>query len=610
LKPIFDEGQSETDTPIDFEIRYCNKVASEVLKTPKEMIIGQHLKEGDLLDEESLNLIYTQSVSVWKKGGQQEYTYYSKKLGKYFNVLRSKVLDGVINVSRDYTKEVLAEQKLKQQAELLNGILEASINGVFALEAIRDEHDKIVDLRFLKYNKMFLKLSGRTEAELEGKTYLQAFPMAIETFRLNCDVIETGEPKRSEVFYKDHQIEAWYDISLVKLGENGVVITFTDITEAKKDKEALKNSAGNLQNAIDSSQTGITVIYPEYENNEIIDFRYKVVNHTFSQYIGRQPGEMIGQLLSDMFPSYKAQGTFNRYKQIYNTGEPQRFDLHYVKDGYDVWVDIMAKKLGDEILVTFHDYTPLKKAQLQLETMVKDLKRSNTSLEDFAYAASHDLQEPLRKIHFFSDKLKSRYHDKLDEEGLNLFERMQAAAQRMRQLIDDLLVYSQINLKPKDDEKIDLNDVLHDVITDLEAIIQEKNARITTDLMPVIQGDKPQLRQLFLNLLSNSLKYVHKDKIPFVSITSRKISGRESGFQLPVAASGKDYYLVEVTDNGIGFDQSEADNIFNIFHRLHARAEYSGTGVGLAIVKKVIDNHQGYIFAHSEEGKGAKLSVI
>jgi signal transduction histidine kinase len=187
---------------------------------------------------------------------------------------------------------------------------------------------------------------------------------------------------------------------------------------------------------------------------------------------------------------------------------------------------------------------------------------------------------------------------------------MQAAAQRMRQLIDDLLVYSQINLKPKDDEKIDLNDVLHDVITDLEAIIQEKNARITTDLMPVIQGDKPQLRQLFLNLLSNSLKYVHKDKIPFVSITSRKISGRESGFQLPVAASEKDYYLVEVTDNGIGFDQSEADNIFNIFHRLHARAEYSGTGVGLAIVKKVIDNHQGYIFAHSEEGKGAKFSVL
>ena len=611
FKPIMANDNTSENAVIDFEVRYCNQVASQILNNPKELIIGQKVLQTKLLDDQSKQLIFEQCSKVWNTGVKEQFTYYNQHLGKYFNVLRSKVVDGVISVTRDFTAEVTTQNQLKQQADLLNSILDASINAVFACSAIRDKEGKIKDLRFLKFNKMFLQLTNRKEEELSNCTYLTCFPSAKELFEMNCSVVESGNPIRKEVFFKGDKLDGWFDVSLVKLGEDGLVVTFADVTEIRKNKESILAFAHDLQNAIDTSQTGITVIVPVYdEKQEIIDFRYKVVNQTFSKYIGKSPAEMTGQLLTAMFPSYKAQGTFERYRKIFLSGEPDRFDLHYVKDGYDVWADIMAKKVDHEIFVTFHDYTPLKKAQLQLESMVKDLKHSNTNLEDFAYAASHDLQEPLRKIHFFADKIKRNYAKDFDEESLALFERMEGATQRMRQLIDDLLVYSQINLKPKEDENIDMNEVVQEVINDLEATIQEKNARITTDLMPILKGDKPQLRQMLQNLISNALKYVYPDRTPFISISAQKVLGRESGLPVPADKGNENYYAIKISDNGIGFDSKDADRIFNVFQRLHGKAEYSGTGVGLAIVKKVVDNHMGFINAEGKPGEGACFTIL
>jgi light-regulated signal transduction histidine kinase (bacteriophytochrome) len=315
-------------------------------------------------------------------------------------------------------------------------------------------------------------------------------------------------------------------------------------------------------------------------------------------------------LLSKWFPLYKAQGTFDRYRKILETGEPARFDLHYVKDGYDVWVDVMAKKEGDEIMVTFHDYTPLKKAQLAQEALVKDLQRSNANLEDFAFAASHDLQEPLRKIHFFAHRIRTSYTDVLGEEGTDMFNRMEIATHRMRDLIDDLLEYSQTAQKPREQTLIDLNEIITEVISDLEPVINEKKAQITSDRLPEIKGDGAQLRQLFQNLLSNALKYTHPERIPFISIRTEIKTGRDSGFTLASENFSKPYHLIEITDNGIGFNQGDADKIFNVFQRLHGKSEYSGTGVGLAIVKKVVENHDGCIMAKGNPGAGAVFSLI
>ena len=610
FKPVWSFSINKAAPPSDFEVQYCNKKACEFLQSSKEMLIGQHLLQTAILDDASKQLIFNQCLKVWETGEQVQGTYYNEKLERYFNVLRSKVLDGVISVTRDYTEIILAEQQLKKQADLLNSILDSSTNGVFACEAIRDVKGTIVDLKFLKANKRFEELSGKKEEELLNTTFLKAFPKASEYFHLNCCVIETGIPVRKVSHYQDGELEAWYDLSLTKLWEDGLVVTSNDITQSVKNKLELEASAQYLQNAIDSSQTGITVIVPVFEGDEIIDFRYKVVNYTFSKYIGKMPQQMAGQLLSSLFPLYKAQGTFDRYKKLYQTGEPQRFDLHYVKDGFDVWVDILAKKQGNEIFVTFHDYTPLKKAQLQLEAMVKDLKHTNSNLEDFAYAASHDMQEPLRKIHFFADKLKNNYSHLYDEEGKKMFERMEAATQRMRDLIDDLLSYSQVNLKEKVTSEVDLNEILQEVISDMEATIHQKKAQFTYDVLPVIKGDKSQLRQLFQNLISNAVKYSHEERTPFVSIRKTEVTGRDSGFSMLTERFNETFYLFEVTDNGIGFDQENAEKIFNIFQRLHGKTEYSGTGIGLAIAKKVVDNHKGYIEAKSKPGEGSVFRVL
>jgi signal transduction histidine kinase len=607
FRPVMDADNKATD----FEIYYCNQATVKVLNLPRDQIIGKTAQELATLDELSGNM-REQCLKVWETGEPFEFTFHNKKTDRYFNVLRSKVLTGIISIARDITEVMHVQQKARRHAELLKSILNASLNPVFACKAVRGENGEITDLLFLKGNSMLFQLLQKNEAAIIGKTWYSIFTKGEfnELYQHVCTVIETGGHTRREMHYKGETEDAWFDCSIAPLGDTGAVVSFTDVTQSKKDREGIVASAQYLQNAIDSSQTGITVIVPVYENGDITNFKYRVVNHTFSNYVGRAPQELVGAPLSDFFPLYKAQGTFDRYKKIFESGAPERFDLHYVKDGYDVWVDVMAKKQGEEILVTFHDYTPLKKAQLAQEALVNDLKRSNANLEDFAFAASHDLQEPLRKIHFFAHRIRTTYSDVLGEDGMNMFNRMEVATHRMRDLINDLLDYSQTAQKPMEQSIIDLNEILTEVLSDLETTIQEKKAQVTSDRLPAIKGDRPQLHQMFQNLVSNALKYSQPDKSPFISIHAEKRTGRESGFALPAENFGKNYYLIEVSDNGIGFEQSDAEKIFNVFQRLHGKSEYSGTGVGLALVKKVVENHEGYIKAKGTAGSGAVFSIL
>jgi signal transduction histidine kinase len=607
FRPVF----GSDNKAVNFRISYCNQATAHILQMSKEEIIGKTTEELGRLDDISGNIL-EECLRVWETGKPYEFTFHNKNTGRYFNVLRSRVLNGIISIARDITEVMQAQQKAKQQAELLRSILNASLNPVFACEAVRDKEGKIIDLLILKANSMLLQLVERTHEEFIRKTWSSAFAPGEhqQIYDLVLSVIEKHEPLREEITYLSENTTTWFDFSIAPLGDNGAVVSFTDITQIKKDREAIVASAKYLQDAIDSSQTGITVIQPVYENGIIDDFRYKVVNHTFSKYVGNTPGELIGTVLSKWFPLYKAQGTFDRYRKIFESGEPARFDLHYVKDGYDVWVDVMAKKQGDEIMVTFHDYTPLKKAQLAQEALVKDLKRSNANLEDFAFAASHDLQEPLRKIHFFAHRIRTSYAEVLGEDGMDMFNRMEIATHRMRNLIDDLLEYSQTAQKPREQNDVDLNEIVTEVISDLEPVINEKKARITSDKLPVIKGDGPQLRQLFQNLLSNSLKYTNPERTPFISIRTETTTGRQSGFTLTAEYFSRRYHLIEIADNGIGFNQEDADKIFNVFQRLHGKNEYSGIGVGLAIVKKVVENHEGCIMAKGNPGEGAIFRIL
>lgn len=244
----------------------------------------------------------------------------------------------------------------------------------------------------------------------------------------------------------------------------------------------------------------------------------------------------------------------------------------------------------------------------ELLQLNQDLKRSNENLQQFAYIASHDLQEPLRKIQSFGDVLKEQYQTSLGD-GIMYLDRMQQSAGRMSTLIKDLLNYSRISTGQELRELVSLPVILDTVLSDLELVIRDTGAVVRIDPLPAIRGDASQLRQLFQNLLTNALKFRVTDVAPVIYVRTEVISAdviREPIFPTRPATF---YYRIEVIDNGIGFDDRHANRIFQLFQRLHGRNEYSGTGIGLAICEKVVANHGGAITASSQLGHGAVFRI-
>ncbi len=237
-----------------------------------------------------------------------------------------------------------------------------------------------------------------------------------------------------------------------------------------------------------------------------------------------------------------------------------------------------------------------------------DLQRSNENLERFAYVASHDLQEPLRKIRSFGDILQTNYGSQLGE-GADLLERMLTAAERMSVLIKDLLTFSRIRTQRQAFTSVTLTSVVRGVLSDVELAIQDTGAVIEVGELPTVPGDTPQLGQLFQNLIANALKFQQPDLPPRISLTSQLIPASDLPETIKPNSTASQFYAVSVTDNGIGFDEKYTDRIFQVFQRLHGRSRYTGTGIGLAIVQKVIDNHNGAVQATSQPGQGATFTV-
>ena len=239
-------------------------------------------------------------------------------------------------------------------------------------------------------------------------------------------------------------------------------------------------------------------------------------------------------------------------------------------------------------------YQELSQIKEQLEEQTANLKRSNEELELFAYTASHDLQEPLRKVQAFGDRLAKKYGDILGETGLMYVDRMQDASGRMRGLIQDLLSYSRVATKGDPFISVDLNILVNQVVSDLEVRISETQATLNIADLPKMQADPLQMRQLFQNLIGNALKFHKPDVPPVIDVLSTQKDGK---------------LYITVQDNGVGFDEQYAEKVFQIFQRLHGRGEFEGTGMGLAIVRKIVERHGGTISAESAEGKGASFKI-
>ena len=333
---------------------------------------------------------------------------------------------------------------------------------------------------------------------------------------------------------------------------------------------------------------------------------------------GFQEDEMNG-LEHEFFEEAIAEEDRERVKtiidQLKEHGGSQVFDFKIIlDDGREKSLQSIAKVIHDvegnklRMIGTTYDITQLKQYERELKNKIRDLDRSNKELEEFAYVASHDMQEPLRKISTFCEILEDRFSEQLSTEGVSYLKRMSTASNNMRFLIDNLLSFSRLTRGNQPFEKTDLNVVLIEVKTELELKIAESETIIRYDKLPMLEVNPSQIKQLFSNLLGNAIKFRNPQKVCEIDIQSEKL-GRSVKQELGLNAN-RTYYRISIADNGIGFEPEYANRIFQIFQRLHGKSEYPGSGIGLAICKKIIDNHAGMIYASSKPMGGSTFTVI
>lgn len=491
------------------------------------------------------------------------------------------------------------------------------------------------------YNDAYIPVAGEKHPDLLGKSGKEGWAEIWGDLGPLVDSVFDGKATWSEdqVLYMNRHgyvEETYFTFSYSPvLDESGKVgglfCACIETTDKVLATRRIQESERNLRNIILQSPVAMCILKgPTY----IVE----IANDRIFELWGRGADEMLRRPIFEALPEARHQGLEELLHQVYTTGESfiaserpvslprngkaETVYLNFVYEPFregdgtisgimavaiDVTEQVRARQQIEEVVV--QRTRELAQANEALLKNNQELKHLNTNLEEFAYAASHDMKEPVRKIHFFSDRLKGELKDQLSDNQRRLFERLEDASRRMGTLIDDLLAYSQATRGVAKQETIDLNRRMQRALEDLDLEVQQKSATITVDPLPMIQGNKRQMQQLLQNLISNALKYSRPGTAPQVHITCKEIKGAGAKAGLPIDPD-KLYYLLEVKDNGIGFDQGDAERIFNVFTRLHGNAEYKGTGVGLSIVRKVVENHNGFVWAESAPGEGATFKVL
>ncbi len=381
-----------------------------------------------------------------------------------------------------------------------------------------------------------------------------------------------------------------------------------DISARSRAEEELQMERNLLNSIMDTIPDQIFV--------KDIQGRYLRDNAAHRRSMGiRSQDEIVGKTARDLFPPHLADQAEATDMEVFQSRKPL---LNYeqkrqTQDGREFWLEMSKAPLQDTsgrllgLVGVSSDITVRRNSEEQKKHYAQQLQRSNEELQNFASVASHDLQEPLRKIQAFGDRLRMRCGAVIGPDGLEYLNRMLDAARRMQVLIQDILKLSRVTTRGLPFERCDLAEIIRGVLSDLEIRISQSHAVIKMDNLPVIDGDPTQLRQLFQNLIANSLKFHKPDVNPEVTLTTRLFENCSG--ELPQLGYGAPLCEVTLQDNGIGFDQKFADQIFIVFQRLHTRQEYEGTGIGLAVCRKIADRHRGKIEALSTDGQGATFII-
>ncbi|MBU1823212.1 MAG: PAS domain-containing protein, partial [Bacteroidetes bacterium] len=413
-----------------------------------------------------------------------------------------------------------------------------------------------------------------------------------------------------EIYFADS--DTWCRASNVPVDDNHFMCTLTDISARIVVQEREKNVLNILSDAEKAMQFGSWMCEVGGTSEEWSQGVFSLLGYTPEEAAALSPShelfeshihpedldhfharfeEALAQK-SDFRIEYRIQTTDNREKFMLSRGR---------------FIGGDAQKPLTAIGSTF-DLTSIKNIQFELERKVEELNRSNFDLEQFAYVASHDLQEPLRKIVSFGERLENRSKGLLDEEMGLYLDRILNATRRMQDMISNLLEFSRFARSKEGFAQTDLNDILKSTLSDLEVAIQNKEAILTYDNLPTIEAIPVQMSQLFNNLISNSLKFTFEEKRPVIEIRSEKLKKSDQiHYGLP---SNRDYVRITLADNGIGFENNDSNRIFTLFQRLRGRSEYEGAGIGLSVCKKVVENHSGIILAAGKPDIGATFTII
>jgi len=522
---------------------------------------------------------------------------------------KQRIAEGRLNENILALRSEVGTREFTQKT--LRSVLDNSLDGIMAFRAKRNrETNAIVDFELILSNTIASKSTGRLESELIGNELRSIFPIESEDlFDTFKEVVESGKPAQFERFYQDEYFNGWYNVTVVKL-EDGFVVTFSDITNQKRQLLILEERGLLLKEAEALANMGSWKWDGSTKELVWSDGLYKILSKDPKTFT-----PSWNSFFENVYPEDRT-GLDDLLRNAIADREGTSFEYRVEINGTLRYLSLTSKprqsnsKSTLDILGTVIDVTDQKMYEAQLEQYTAELKRSNEDLEQFAYVASHDLQEPLRKIRAFGDRLSSRYKQQLDDQGEDYINRMQSASVRMQGLIEDLLAFSRLAKNNDAFQRVDMNKVMEEVVEDLDIQIKREGAVLKVGKMPFLSGEKMQIRRLFQNLVNNAIKFHKPNEVPNVEVSGKNVKLSEIKKVLGVALADIPYVMITVKDNGIGFEERFNEKIFNIFQRLHGRAEYEGTGIGLAICRKIVANHKGYITARSKENVGSEFFVV
>jgi two-component system CheB/CheR fusion protein len=541
---------------------------------------------------------------------------------------------------------------------IIRGVYNSSSSAIFAFQAIRDIEDKIADFKLLSSNYAANAMVRRSNDDLKGVSLKRDLrPLtANDLLGRYIEVVEGKKGYHGVFLSKDDG--KWYELTVVKMMD-GFVATFTNITERKQAeerlranymelisaRETLKKLNMDLEDKVRERTYALTLSEERFRlvsrvtNDAIWDWDF--VNNTvwwsdtFYKQFGYErttSGLDRNGWLQKIHPEEQAATTNSIYTAI-NTHQSQWTHEYRFRKENGEYADVLDRAyiLHDDngtpyrMLGSMLDITELKKTQYdlaqakqaleekvterttQLKQLNEALETSNHDLQQFASIASHDLQEPLRKIHMFSKAIQDRFGDQLPEDMKAYFAKITRSTDRMRALVIDILNFSRLSAEKTYFRRTDLTLMFAEILEDFEITIREKQAKVIVGDLPEIDLIPGQFRQVLHNLLSNALKFTRPETPPVIHLEATRIA--ERSFDSPPDPAGA-FYRFSMKDNGIGFEEKNAENVFKLFQRLHPKDRFEGTGIGLAITKKIIERHHGLITAHANKDQGARFDFI